>query len=129
METLLFQPARQHSQRKLATIPKSQSNTYSGIPLDDIRKPCKVKLGCLKEAVDNLHFTDNQADSLTYTALLHACIKKNDLPHGKLICSRMNQTGFRGDVMLHNTLVNMYVKCGSLVDARRAFDQMPERNL
>jgi len=41
----------------------------------------------------------------------------------------MEQMGFTGDILSQNTLLNMYVKCGSLVDARRVFDQITERDV
>ncbi|XP_074272973.1 pentatricopeptide repeat-containing protein At2g15690, mitochondrial-like [Silene latifolia] len=36
---------------------------------------------------------------------------------------------FRGDIRLNNKVLEMYSQCGSMVDARRVFDHMPERNM
>ncbi|XP_074275753.1 putative pentatricopeptide repeat-containing protein At5g09950 [Silene latifolia] len=37
--------------------------------------------------------------------------------------------GFETDLYLVNTLINVYVRAGDLIWARRVFDEMPERNL
>ena len=36
---------------------------------------------------------------------------------------------FRGDLWLNNKVVEMYSKCGSMVDARRVFDHMFQKNM
>jgi pentatricopeptide repeat protein len=61
--------------------------------------------------------------------LLQGCIKKKALPEGKRIHAHINLRGFTGDIFLDNTVANMYTKCGSLVDARRVFDEMRERDV
>eukprot|EP01018_Ginkgo_biloba_P002728 Gb_38067 [translate_table: standard] len=94
---------------------------------EDMRTMCKQ--GHLKEALHILHAMDEPLNSSTYVCLLQACIKKAALPEGKLVHTHMNERGIRVDRLLWNTLVNMYTKCGSLMDARRVFDQMPERDV
>ncbi|KNA19990.1 hypothetical protein SOVF_056510 [Spinacia oleracea] len=37
--------------------------------------------------------------------------------------------GFEADLFLLNTLINVYLRFGDLVSARKVFDEMPERNL
>lgn len=39
------------------------------------------------------------------------------------------KTPFAGDVFVGSAIVDMYAKCGHLADARRLFDDMPERNV
>ncbi|XP_022758918.1 putative pentatricopeptide repeat-containing protein At5g09950 [Durio zibethinus] len=36
--------------------------------------------------------------------------------------------GFDGDLFLSNSLINVYVRAGELMSARKVFDEMPERN-
>jgi pentatricopeptide repeat protein len=99
----------------------------NGVCLDYARALCKQ--GHLKDAL--LHIANEDVDSFTYVFLLQACIKKKALTLGKLIHAHINERGF-GFILervLGNTLVNMYAKCGSLVDARRVFDQMSERDV
>eukprot|EP01018_Ginkgo_biloba_P019473 Gb_00852 [translate_table: standard] len=65
----------------------------------------------------------------SYVSLLRRCDNYEFLPEGKLVHAHIIQTGFRVDVFLGNTLVIMYAKCGSLLDARRVLDKMPKRNV
>ena len=41
----------------------------------------------------------------------------------------MNEIGFMHTTILHNTLVSMYTKCGSLGDACKLFERMPKRDV
>eukprot|EP01018_Ginkgo_biloba_P031865 Gb_04144 [translate_table: standard] len=90
------------------------------------------KRGRLKEALDSLHVMGQQSiriDIPAYTSLLRGCIDEKSLSEGKLVHAHMTESGFMLDLFLGNTLVNMYTKCGSLVDARRVLDKMPKRNV
>eukprot|EP01018_Ginkgo_biloba_P014909 Gb_35786 [translate_table: standard] len=83
------------------------------------------------EDVDTLHLLYSQgikADSSTYVQLLQGCVNMKSLAEGKLVHAHMNITGFEAELFLGNNLVNMYAKCGSMVDARHVFDRMPVRN-
>ncbi|XP_021766338.1 putative pentatricopeptide repeat-containing protein At5g09950 [Chenopodium quinoa] len=55
----------------------------------------------------------------------HSCssIEANQLHLG------IYKHGFEADLFLVNTLINVYVRFGDLVSARKVFDEMPERNL
>eukprot|EP01018_Ginkgo_biloba_P007740 Gb_39702 [translate_table: standard] len=83
----------------------------------------------LNEALQVLHVVDQPVDSYTYASLLQVCTEKKTLSEGKIVHLHMNERGFVSDRFLGNTLVNMYAKCGSLVDARRVFDEMAERDV
>eukprot|EP01018_Ginkgo_biloba_P001182 Gb_13952 [translate_table: standard] len=86
--------------------------------------------GRLKEALHILLVTEKLADSSTYDTLLQGCLNYRALPEGKLVHAHMIQTGFKCEaISLGNKLVTIYAKCASLVDARRVFDQMPERDV
>eukprot|EP01018_Ginkgo_biloba_P019612 Gb_41533 [translate_table: standard] len=97
----------------------------------DIRGGVKMlcKQGQVQEALQCLHLM-NHPDSSTYASLLRACVNKNFLPEGKLIHAHIIHTGCKSeDIFLETKLVIMYTKCGSLVNARRVFEEMPERNV
>lgn len=64
-----------------------------------------------------------------YVSYLKCCIQKKALAEAKLIHSHINQNGCMADILLYNTLLNTYAKCGTVVDARRVFDQMPKRDV
>eukprot|EP01018_Ginkgo_biloba_P003260 Gb_27377 [translate_table: standard] len=95
--------------------------------LQDVRMLCNQ--GRLKEAVQILHAVGKPVDSFTYVCLLQECMKTKALSEGKLVHIHMSERGFLSDSFSQNTLLNMYAKCGSIVDARRVFDQMPHRDV
>ncbi|XP_057860967.1 putative pentatricopeptide repeat-containing protein At1g68930 [Cryptomeria japonica] len=86
---------------------------------------------CLKEALHILLTTHNPPlHSSTYFQLLQTCIAKNAHSGGRLIHSFIIDRGFnfgRG-VFFQKKIISMYVKCGSLVDVRKVFDEMTERD-
>eukprot|EP01018_Ginkgo_biloba_P030031 Gb_09793 [translate_table: standard] len=51
-----------------------------------------------------------------------------DLEEGKQVHAHIIKTGMDLNVFQSNNLVNMYCKCGSVIDARQVFDKMPKRN-
>jgi pentatricopeptide repeat protein len=105
-----------------------QSNA-SNVSPKNLRSLCDQ--GRLREAFHTLHLLllDSPINSSAYVLLLQACIKKKALAEGKLIHAHINERGITNNTILQNTLVNMYAKCGKLMDARRAFEEMPERNV
>ncbi|XP_024519743.1 pentatricopeptide repeat-containing protein At3g03580-like [Selaginella moellendorffii] len=50
------------------------------------------------------------------------------LEQGMAVHSEAAKHGFELDMVVANTLVEFYSKCGSMLDARAAFDKMPQRN-
>ncbi|XP_024528922.1 pentatricopeptide repeat-containing protein At4g39530-like isoform X2 [Selaginella moellendorffii] len=56
-------------------------------------------------------------------------VKEECLKQGRILHSQARISGYESNVFLANTLVDMYAKCGSLVDARRAFASMPRRSV
>eukprot|EP01018_Ginkgo_biloba_P031778 Gb_10324 [translate_table: standard] len=111
----------------------SEGVTANAIGMDtsgDVRTLCKQ--GRLKEALSILHLMDcrgSPVDDSTYVSVLQECASKKALPEGKLVHALVTDGGLPSDMFLGNTLVNMYGKCGSLLDARRVLDQMPKRNV
>eukprot|EP01018_Ginkgo_biloba_P006881 Gb_03548 [translate_table: standard] len=89
--------------------------------------------GQLKKALTILQFMDFRGDvpvdSNIYDLLLQACIDMKALEEGKQVHAHMCLTGFDRSVYLGTKLVHLYTICGSLVDARLAFDKASERNL
>ena len=59
-----------------------------------------------------------------YSAVLKACGLLGDLRFGKLIHEGICNAGLESDTVLMNTLLDMYVKCGSLSDAKEVFDEI-----
>nr|XP_043634669.1 pentatricopeptide repeat-containing protein At5g44230 [Erigeron canadensis] len=68
--------------------------------------------------------------SFTFTALLRQCGDVNGLNLGVQIHGQVIRVGgFGFDLFVGNSLIDMYVKCGVLEDARKVFDEMPERDV
>eukprot|EP01018_Ginkgo_biloba_P004002 Gb_27891 [translate_table: standard] len=108
---------------------KSEVNCSCTIGVD-LGTLCKE--GRLKEALDSFHLLDHQCmqlDSHTFASLLEACASMKALTEGKQIHARMLITGIRDEVFLGAKLVNMYVNCGNLADARLVFQKLPIRSM
>ncbi|XP_057830827.2 pentatricopeptide repeat-containing protein At2g03880, mitochondrial-like [Cryptomeria japonica] len=85
----------------------------------------------LKEKLRILLITHNpRGFPCTYLQLWQKRILKNALSQGKILHSFIayRRFSFASCTTFHNNLINLYVKCGRLVDATKVFDQMKERN-
>ena len=68
-------------------------------------------------------------DAVTYASILNACASAGALEWVKEVHMHAREAGFESDVRVGSALVHMYAKCGSIDDARLAFDKMEERNV
>ncbi|TKY74307.1 Pentatricopeptide repeat-containing protein [Spatholobus suberectus] len=69
-----------------------------------------------------------QPNQFLYSAVLKACGLVRDVELGKLVHLHMSQARLEFDTVLMNALLHMYVKCGSLRDAKRVFHEIPCKN-
>ncbi|KDP31290.1 hypothetical protein JCGZ_11666 [Jatropha curcas] len=68
--------------------------------------------------------------SFTFSAILKACGSVLDVGLGRQMHAQSILIGgFRSDLFVNNTLIDMYVKCGFIECGRKVFDEMPERDL
>lgn len=79
-------------------------------------------------------FCEMQTDGLvpnrvTYLSILSSCARPGGLARGKKLHARVTKAGILSDPMVGNALINMYFKAGSVEDARRVFDTMPQRDV
>ncbi|VVB09984.1 unnamed protein product [Arabis nemorensis] len=65
----------------------------------------------------------------TYCSLIQVCSQTRALEEGKKVHEHIKTSGFVPGVVIWNRLLGMYAKCGSLVDARNVFDEMPQRDV
>ncbi|XP_024533273.1 pentatricopeptide repeat-containing protein At3g02330, mitochondrial isoform X1 [Selaginella moellendorffii] len=66
-------------------------------------------------------------NAATYVAALKACVRiagRDGLSKGRAVHAQAKAAGLEADRRVSSTLVNMYAKCGSMVDACRVFDGM-----
>uniref|UniRef100_A0ACD5UHX2 Uncharacterized protein n=1 Tax=Avena sativa TaxID=4498 RepID=A0ACD5UHX2_AVESA len=70
-------------------------------------------------------------DQFTFASVLCACARLAALEHGRRVHAVMAKSGpvVAGNVFANSALVDMYLKCSSAVDARRAFAAAPEKNV
>lgn len=65
----------------------------------------------------------------TYDALISACIGLRSIPGVKRVFNYMMNNGFEADQYMRNRVLLMHMKCGMMIDARKLFDEMPEKNI
>ncbi|KAI3790590.1 hypothetical protein L2E82_03747 [Cichorium intybus] len=69
-----------------------------------------------------------EVDSVSLTTAISACILVKSLRHGRNIHQTAQKHGLELDVLVSNSLLKMYMECGSIKDARELFDKMPSRD-
>ncbi|RDX81580.1 Pentatricopeptide repeat-containing protein, partial [Mucuna pruriens] len=70
-----------------------------------------------------------QPNQVTVVALLPACGSAGYIKWGREIHGFVCRKGFDANVFIASALIDMYSKCGSLKDARNAFDKIPCKNV
>ncbi|KAK7285432.1 hypothetical protein RJT34_20205 [Clitoria ternatea] len=73
--------------------------------------------------------SDVEPNEVTFIAVLSACSQKGDIGMGRYIHENVEKKNMRCSLSLRNALLDMYVKCGSLVAARELFDRMETRDV
>ncbi|KAL8228333.1 hypothetical protein R6Q57_015917 [Mikania cordata] len=68
-------------------------------------------------------------DSVTYSELVKCCLARGAIQEAKLVHKHVFSAGYQPKTFLINTFINMYVKFNLLDEARKLFDEMPERNV
>lgn len=68
-------------------------------------------------------------DKHTFPFVLKACAYLFALREGEQIYSHVVKLGFGPDVYVNNSLIHFYVSCGCLIEAKKVFDEMPDRSL
>ncbi|CAM6009951.1 unnamed protein product [Sphagnum balticum] len=68
-------------------------------------------------------------NTITFISILKLCASTAALLAGKRVHAIINQAGLQADICVGNALVDMYAKCGSIVDAQEVFDKMHERDV
>ncbi|XP_074591198.1 pentatricopeptide repeat-containing protein At5g59600 [Curcuma longa] len=69
-----------------------------------------------------------QPSSITISNLLPACANAADLRRGKQIHGFALVAGIAEDLYVGSALIDMYTKCGLACEARKVFDDMPDRS-
>ncbi|CAK9181243.1 unnamed protein product [Ilex paraguariensis] len=103
------------------------NQSTSGPPANvDLMGLCKD--GKVKEVIE-LMDQGVRAAAQCFGVLFELCGNLKKLEDAKKVHDYFLQSTFRSDLQLINKVINMYSKCGSMIDARRVFDHMPDRNI
>lgn len=93
------------------------------------RSPTTTKIDGSMDSQEAMIRERGKFNSAFYLPLLKKCIDDCSLPEARIIHSHIIRTGTHTDIYLMTFLVNVYVKCGNMEDARRIFDELPRRNV
>lgn len=94
--------------------------------LGDLIRVCQE--GKVKESLE-LMGKEVKADPDCFIRLFELCGNPKSLEDAKKVHDYFLQSVYRGDLKLNNMVIEMYSKCGSMIDARRVFDHMPNRDM
>lgn len=79
--------------------------------------------------VARMNFSGVAFDAVTYTTALSFCLDNEGFLFGLQLHCLAVKSGLDGEVFVGNALVTMYSRWKRLVEARRVFDEMPNRDL
>eukprot|EP01018_Ginkgo_biloba_P000579 Gb_09654 [translate_table: standard] len=67
-------------------------------------------------------------DEVTFSGVLCACASLTDLQEGISVHNFIVKSGYKLNICVGNALVDMYAKCGNMVNACQVFDKMTKRD-
>jgi pentatricopeptide repeat protein len=91
-----------------------------------------VKDGQLEKAMQLFQQMQQEGmspEKFTFLQVIKACAGLGRLEDGRLVHKQLVQSGYKSDVFVCNSLVDMYAKCGSIEEAWTVFEKMPSRNV
>ncbi|KAL8042287.1 hypothetical protein ABFX02_09G041300 [Erythranthe guttata] len=68
-------------------------------------------------------------DSFTCSFVLKACVKLQDLFHGRMAHAFVEKLGLQLNLVLQNAILHLYASCGNMRDANLVFNNMPQRDI
>lgn len=68
-------------------------------------------------------------ESNYYVRLLQDCIDRKSASDAEMVHAHIIKTGTHEDLFVSTFLVNVYVKCQAMANARKVFDNLPRRNV
>ncbi|CAN5963008.1 unnamed protein product [Sphagnum jensenii] len=91
-----------------------------------------VKDGQLEKAMQLFQQMQQEGmspEKFTFVQVIKACAGLGRLEDGRLVHKQLIQSGYKSNVFVCNSLVDMYAKCGSIEEAWSVFEKMPSRNV
>lgn len=77
---------------------------------------------------NQLRNSENRLDPFSFMAVMKACGRSFEVGFGRGVHGIVVKSGNRFFVDLNNTILQFYCVCGRIDDARKVFDECPERN-
>lgn len=81
------------------------------------------------ELFRRMQFAQVTANAVTVASVLSACAELSALPLGREIHSHMIRALMDRNMLVTNSLINMYMKCGSLKAGQTLFEEMVSRDI
>ncbi|KAG9446206.1 hypothetical protein H6P81_012334 [Aristolochia fimbriata] len=115
-----------------------QSETIPTGVIENVQLVSLCKQGKLRDAHEFLNVMDANGivvDGRSYECLFETCRNMNALSFGRLVHLRLRKDAGGHDhtrslsPSLRKCLIEMYLHCGCIEDARKVFDEMPEKDL
>lgn len=72
---------------------------------------------------------DIKPNLILFSSALKACGNTGGLEQGKLLHDWIIRTGLHSDIVIENTLIDMYAKCGSVEEAKKVFGGLLNRDV
>ncbi|GER50116.1 pentatricopeptide repeat-containing protein [Striga asiatica] len=68
-------------------------------------------------------------NDFSFSIMFKAAADSVEISHGKAVQGRSVKMGLAFDVVVGNSLMSMYGRCGCFRDCQKVFDEMPQRNV
>lgn len=78
---------------------------------------------------DRMVKSSTEPDKHTIVSLLNACADESTLPRGRGLSAHASKAGWDTDLYVGTALIKMHVKCGSVENAIKVFENLPRRDL
>ncbi|KAL2346609.1 hypothetical protein Fmac_000609 [Flemingia macrophylla] len=88
-----------------------------------------VKAGLFDDAITLFLRMDVEPNVATFVSILGACRKLGCLNLGKGIHGLVFKSLYGEELVVCNAVLDMYMKCESVTDARQMFDEIPEKDI
>ncbi|KAG6483425.1 pentatricopeptide repeat-containing protein At4g38010 [Zingiber officinale] len=88
-----------------------------------------VKGGLYREALQLFSSMDVARNAATFVSILVACGRFGDLNGGQMVHALVLKHECGLNLVAGNALLDMYLKCESLAEAKQIFDELPERDI
>ncbi|CAI0394671.1 unnamed protein product [Linum tenue] len=77
---------------------------------------------------DEMQMSNVSPNPVTITSILSACAQLGALSLGQWVHGLIKSNKFDSNIYVSTALIDMYAKCGSIVEARRLFESIPNKN-